>query len=373
MNTLKLNWQNYFRFELLEKRRFLFFVLSFIFVPSFLQILPSDTQPWYFFSITFLAFAYLKNPLELKFFFILIFLFILFLFIRQFIFANEQSTKSISYGFFLMMLPMMSKDMLLLFRKYFFSIILFHIIFAYILSGLSDGLYKVIYSARDVEILGLRSISFSYPEPSYTAKVLTLTALGLYLIEDRQGIKYKYYLIVAVSIFTLSLTGLILGTLAILSLLSFRNQLIAIFIGITILLLIYYDQIILPGRLALIQTAIKSLDINLIFLDASFVSRVESFEVILNEFRRFSFLGDALSNEAISFLSLVYLGWLGMFAIVFSALNFLLMLFRGKVFLFLVFIFCTYSDTFVYPATAIFIMGCFYNNLNFLQKLRRPL
>lgn len=176
MNTLKLNWQNYFRFELLEKRRFLFFVLSFIFVPSFLQILPSDTQPWYFFSITFLAFAYLKNPIELKFFFILIFLFILFLFIRQFIFANEQSTKSISYGFFLMMLPMMSKDMLLLFRKYFFSIILFHIIFAFILSSLSDGLYKVIYSARDVEILGLRSISFSYPEPSYTAKVLTLTA-----------------------------------------------------------------------------------------------------------------------------------------------------------------------------------------------------
>ncbi|MEL0115068.1 MAG: hypothetical protein VW894_02045 [Gammaproteobacteria bacterium] len=371
MSTLKLNWQNYLKFELLDKKRFLFFILSFIFVPSFIQILPSDTQPWYFASILLIGFAFIKNPVELKFFFILISIFTLIFFARQIIFPDEQASKSISYIFFIIMLPLLSKRILLLFKEYFFSIILFHLISAFFLSSISDGLYKTVYSARDVEILGLRSISFAYPEPSYAAKVLVLTALGLYLIEDSKGIKYKYYLIVAFSMLTLSLTGLILGFLAILSLLSFRHQVIAMMTGVGIFLLIYFEQILLPGRLYLIQTAIQSLDLNLIFLDSSFVTRVDSFEVVLEEFKRFAFIGSALTPKAISFLSLVYLGWIGIFVIVFSFLNFALMLIRGRIFLFLIFLFCSYSDTFVYPATAIFIMGCFYNNLKFLSNLAK--
>lgn len=369
MNSQDRALSNFLHEEFLVKKRFLFFLLSFLLVPSFIGILPTDTQPWYMPSFLIIAFCFIKSKAQFQYFFGMIFLLCAYLFIRQFSYGGiETISKSITYTFFLFMLPLFSREFIALIDDYAFKIIVFHIIFSFVLKFISQGFFELIYSSRDLDTLGFRSLAFAFPEPSYAAKVLCFTALSLHLYRNSDKKKYELLILALLAILTLSLTGILLGMLTLLALIDNKQRLTLLFFMALFLYLVIFDYIALPGRLYIVQEAARNFDLQLLLLDESFVTRVTTFQNILYYFSNFNLYGFPLQPAAVSFLSLIFFGFIGLCFILFSFLNFFFLALRGKVFIFLVFVLSSFSDTFVYPAFALFIMAAFYSNFAFIKN-----
>ncbi len=335
----------------------LFVLSTIIFIPGFLQIFPTDTQPWYILVFFVLIFLNAIKSNKNLFMFLLVFgISFCFLSFRIIFGFDDNLSKLIPITFFIVFLLLLNKNQIDFFLSISFYPILLHSFIGFLLLPFLPGLFDFLYGRLPESSIGFysRSINFSFPEPAFAAKVFSITGFTM-VLAFREKYLIKSRTLFFLSIMTLSITGIILGLLGLFYTLNFKKKVIFLIIGLFSFFLIYAGIFTLPGRLGTLQNLVINLDLSLILSDRSFLDRLVTLQNMSQEFFNFNFFGSQLTDKSISFF--IYLQT-GIFGFIFLSLLFFVMLMRliiGDFIIPLVFFAIAYSDSFLYPTIIFFL------------------
>ena len=339
---------------------FLFFlVTSFLFIPNLFQLLPSDTQPWYLLILAISVFLGLFDSKQKTFTLLIVFLaIIVFMSVRFVLDFSDSFTKFFPTIFFALFILFIKESYIHFFLQRSFWVILFHCIVGVVFYFSLPALYELIYSGRvgleeRVSSFQLRSIQFCFPEPAYAAKIFVLTGLSLILAFGREKIMQARALFL-LSIFTLSLTGFIIGFIALAYSLKFKYQIYLLTICSLVALLVLNGYLALPGRLYQIQVILQTLDFNLILNDPSLQIRLAGLLNMIQEFKNFNIFGSEITNESVSFLIFSQFGFFGLIFLFFLVSLVFFRLILLDIFMVLIVLSIGYSDTFLFPPAIFF-------------------
>ena len=338
-----------------------FFLATFLFVPNFLQIFPTDTQPWYLLILmatTVLSCINQKNKIRNLF---CCFVVIMILTLSRFSLGfNDQLTKFFPSLFFIVFILFLDSEKIRFFLDLAFKTLMIHIIFGTLVYFILPSLYVLLYSARpdvinEVASFTLRSLQFCFPEPAYAAKILVLTGISLILAFGEEKLNHARILFL-LSICTLSLTGLFIGMAAMAYSLKPKSKIIFLLIIALSVFLLINDYFILPARLYEIQILLKNMDIGVLINDVSLQTRLVGLNLMAQNLQEFNIFGIQFTSNSISFLLFHQFGALGL---VFLLSILFLIILRVLMFdIFIVFILLSvgYSDTFIF-APMIFLFS----------------
>lgn len=339
---------------------FFFLITSFLFVPNLLQIFSSDTQPWYLLILAFSLFISLLHHKHIAKLLPLFFLFItLYVLIRFSVNFNDTITKLFPSLFFIIFIIFLRESHIKFFLNRSFNVILFNCALGVSLYFLLPAVYEILYSGRpglanNLSNFQLRSIQFCFPEPSYASKIFVLTGMSYILAFGKEKVQEARILFI-LSILTLSLTGFIMGFIALAYTLKLKNQIILVLFIFILSLMILNGYIKLPGRLYTFQILLQTLDFSLLLNDPSLQTRLSGLINMYEELKGFNLLGSEISTQSISFLLFSQFGFFGLIFLMFIAILTLFRLIFLDIFMVLIVLSIGYSDTFIFPPTVFFL------------------
>ena len=293
-----------------------------------------------------------------------------FIIFRLFIFNEDLLSKTFGLTFLVGLFFLIDKKTVLLCLDKILIVFIFHLIFSQLLIFLDIGIYQIIYSSREVVDV-FRSNKFFFPEASYLARVSALLGTAIYLNKDKlRKWKPKVIFLGLMCASTLSITGIILGSILIFLVLNNLQKFLYITAATVIFLLIYNGFLTLPGRLSLIQSIVNSGQIFQILNDSSFAYRIENFLFFIREsFTSFSFVGVETNSYTESLFGYFSFGFLGTAVIIFILLNLLVAILFGNILVALIGFLLIFFDTFTYPPFLIFIWCLANDNLGKIKSL----